>query len=165
MQVPVEFGGNLLTGTVYVTDRVDREMAEREFQALDFSQISFPSDRISIRSLRTLHPQWFDHGFYLFDADESQLTQPQYFLREDMPGLATDDVGVMLLRERLIATCAYADAKGLPRPWQWKIEEEKQELLDSYITHGLASGGPHQAQELIRQIERAGTGLAQSQGR
>ena len=75
-----------------------------------------------------------------------------------------DGVGAMLFCERLIATFAYAQAKGIDGPKDWNLDEFKDELIDYYREFKLATGINH-ASEMIRDIERQGKELAQSAGR
>jgi hypothetical protein len=136
----------------------DHEDEEREFATLDFSRFQFPSDRLTVLNLRQLHPELFDRGF-----KRDGMEQPQYFFRADVIDHAAGGIGFMLFRERLIATAAYAGARGLTSPVGWNIEEEKQGLIESYCTHRLATGA-HEAAEMVRSIERQGTELAQQSG-
>jgi hypothetical protein len=123
---------------------------------LDVRGIRFPSDRLTIATLRQSHPE-------LFDADvvvNGAVAQPRFFFDADDGGHATDMVASMLYEERLIAALAFASetgralsVTGIP------LDELKDELAGQYLRYGLASGA-HQAAELIRDIERQGRELA-----
>jgi hypothetical protein len=125
---------------------------EREFESLDFSPMHFPSDQLTVLRLRRLHPELFDHGFQTGDA------QPKYFF--DLES-AESGIGSLLFKERLIATGAYAAARGLPGPKDWDedLELYKKELVSDLCFYGLASG-VHEAVEMIRDIERQATQLS-----
>jgi hypothetical protein len=143
-----------------VTDAKAYDDAKREFEKLDFTRLHFPSDHVTIFALRRLQPQFFDHGFPQGDDRE----QPQYFLRENTVGLAQDGIGTMMFCERLIATWAYAAARGVPPPLGWTLAERKAKLVEAYCFHKLASG-PHEAIEMVKDIERQGIQLANQIGR
>ena len=72
----------------------NQEDAEREFEALDFTRMHFPSDQLSVLKLRQLHPELFDHGFR-----DDEGAQPRYFFDRIS---AEDGIGNLLFLERLI---------------------------------------------------------------
>lgn len=132
---------------------------DKEFEGLDLSTIRFPSDDLTIGTLRRMHPALFDKGIY-----SGHEAQPRYFLQADEPGHAEDDLGSLLICERLVAANAYADGRGIARPGGWDYADPKQELTDSYPRFGIARGGKH-AKELIRDIERQAKLLANQRDR
>ncbi len=132
--------------------------SQAEFQQLDFSQFSFPSDQINIAVLRKIHPEAFDHGFI-----EGAEAQPKYFMQPDLTGHATEGIGILLFCERLMATHAYANAIGREGPKDWDRQIVRDKLIDSYCSYGLATGPSH-AKELVRDVERQGANLAQQKG-
>jgi hypothetical protein len=142
-----------------VEDAGNAGESETEFKQLDFSGIRFPSDRLTIAMLRNEHPDLFDLGFH-----PGEEAQPKYFLQASHGGHAEDGIGNLLFCERLVATWAYAEARGIAGPKDWDLCTFKDELVDYYRKYGLASGIKHAA-ELIRDVERQGQLLAQQKGR
>jgi hypothetical protein len=102
-----------------------------------------------------MHADLFDKGF----AEEHDAAQPQFFIASDKAGHAGDVIGNMLFIERLLATAAFARARGMNGPHA-DIEDYKRELASLYQRYSLAKGDKHAAQ-LIRDIERQGAVLAQ----
>lgn len=124
------------------------------FPDIDLSGIQFPSDTITIRALREAHPEQFDIGF----AGGGGYEQPKFFFNGSDGATAEDTLGAMLYCERLIATDAYAAAKGVAGMGV-SIDDFKEELAELYTRYGI-SKGPHHAAELIRGIEQQGAALA-----
>lgn len=125
------------------------------FPTLDLSGVRFPSDNLTIRTLRQARPDLFDIG--IGNGDNAQ---PKFFFHASHGGHATDTVAAMLFCERLIATDAYAAAKGVDGVYTGTtIDEFKEELTQLYARYGI-SHGPLHAAELIRDIERQGAALA-----
>ena len=132
---------------------------ESEFKALDFSSLKFPSDKLTVATLRRQHPDLFDMGFSTWDD-----AQPKYFLHRDKDHYLEKGLAGMLFDERLLATCGYAEAKGIERPGNWSMVECQERLVDYYRRYQLATGLNH-ALELVRDVERQGRSLAQQHGR
>jgi len=128
----------------------NKETPEEHYRGLDFSGLSFPSDGLSISTLRKLRPELFDKGF-----GDGEDAQPKFFFE----GRYSEDViANMLFCERLIATFAYADARRMDQP-RYDLPVFKNELATLYVRYGIASGS-HHAEQLIRDIERQGIALA-----
>jgi hypothetical protein len=132
---------------------------ESEFKALDFSSLKFPSDKLTVATLRRLHPDLFDLGFSTWDD-----AQPKYFLHADKDRHLENGIAGMLFDERLLVACAYAEAKGIEGPGNWSMVECQERLVDYYRHYHLATGVNH-ALELVRDVERQGRSIAQQQGR
>jgi hypothetical protein len=130
--------------------------SEAEFKRLNFGGCRFPSDGLTIATLRFMYRDLFDVGF-----DTSEEAQPQYFLQPRDNNF--EPVGEMLFCERCVATFAYAKARGIDVPTKLDLESYKDELVDYYRQFGLASG-IKQASELVREVERQGQQLALEQG-
>lgn len=125
------------------------------FPTLDLSGVRFPSDDLTIRTLRQTHSDLFDIGIV-----NGENAQPKFFFHSSHGGHATDTVAAMLYCERLIATDAYAAAKGVDgMETGATLDDFKEELTKLYARYGI-SNGPHHAAELIRDIERQGAALA-----
>jgi len=138
-----------------VISAVDRSGdSDKEFRGLDFAALKFPSDGLSIGTLRERHRELFDRGF----ADWGDA-QPKFFLEADKGLHAGDIVGHTLFCERFVAIAAYADARGIDPPQLDELPGVKEDLAEFYVRYGLASGPQHAAQ-LIRDIERQGAELA-----
>lgn len=128
------------------------ESPEEHFKKLDFSGFTFPSDGLSVGILRKKHSALFDNGF-----DDGEDAQPEFFFNAKY---SEDIVGNMLFCERLIATFAYAGARGMEPPQcVLPVPTFKNDLSKLYVRYGIASG-PHHAEQLIRDIERQGVELA-----
>lgn len=137
------------------------EQTEREFAKLDLTRVHFPSDRVTILSVRQLHPELFDHGL-----GNGVVSQPEYFLRHEPQNPAEIGLGDMLWCERQIVAHAYAVAKGLriPEILARDIEVYRESLTNHCRELGLVSG-EHEAAEMIRELERQGRLLAIQKGR
>jgi hypothetical protein len=116
-----------------------------EIPKINFSRIDFPSDALSIKSLRRAHSPEFDvdiePGFFLGDKGHG-------------PDILTD----LLQIEHLIAEAAYCRSMGIP-PRESLDEDYIEELSRIYIKYGIASG-QHHVEQLIRSIETQATGQA-----
>jgi hypothetical protein len=126
------------------------ENDDDQLKRLDFGAIVFPSDRLSIGTLRKVHPDLFDKGF-----NRGRMAQPQFFL---YPGAELENLGNMLYCERDVAAHAYAKALGIKGP-ESNLASVVDELAIHYIRHGLASG-THHATEFVRDIESQALRLA-----
>jgi hypothetical protein len=137
------------------------EETERELAKLDLTRVHFPSDRVTILSLRQLHPELFDHGL-----GNRFVSQPEYFLRHQPRNPAEIGLGDMLWCERQIVAHAYAVAKGLriPEVLDRDIDVYRESLTNHCREFGLVSG-ENEAAEMIRDLERQGRLLANQKGR
>jgi hypothetical protein len=121
---------------------------------IDFSQIEFPSDRLTIRDLRRAFPHAFD-----LPGQEAHRSQERGYGRQSV-GDALDGI---IDAERLLAGRAFKEALGEPysndeaAQARWDIIEG---LVSDYRRAGLASG-EHQSNELIRGIESQAADQAQ----
>jgi hypothetical protein len=117
---------------------------------IDFTKIDFPSDGLTVKTLRKVHPDQIDA-----DAFPSLFSQGNR-------GSADNLLGNLLHDERTIAEAAFNGALGKP-PHEFLGKQELQsyadELSDIYTQYGLATG-KHHAQELIRGIEAQGIAQA-----
>jgi hypothetical protein len=129
-----------------------------ELRRLDLSSCRFPSDSLSIKALRTLHPDLFDKGFSNDDDP-----QPKYLLKPHDGGHVEDSVGNMLYCERVIVVAAFAEAKGIAQ-LDINIADIKEDLQRLYERHGLAHGS-HESHEMIRGLESQGRDLAKTPSR
>jgi hypothetical protein len=121
---------------------------------IDFIRIDFPSDKITIKDLRKLHPDQVD-------ADESPtLFDPP--LSDGSPRTIADDtIGQMLYTERLIAKEVFNEALGRQSQELFSREEYTAELAASYARYGVATG-PHHAEQLVRGIETQASAQARA---
>jgi len=111
---------------------------------IDLERIDFPSDGLTIRTLRRTHIEDFD----------VHLTNS--FFRNPDRWSADATIGLMIFTERFLATDAFEAALGLPRTADLSPDDRKahfEELEAFYIRYGLAEG-PAAAREKIRGIER-----------
>ena len=119
-----------------------------EFSKLDLSPVRFPSDELTIRKLRQMHPGSFD----LMSDDETD--QPKFFFHPTHHNHVDSTVASMLYLERMLAVNAYAAAAGHEGIETGLSDAEmKEELREFYIRYNLASGHHHAAQ-LIRDFEQ-----------
>jgi hypothetical protein len=137
------------------------EETEREFAKLDLTRVHFPSDLVTILSVRQRYPELFDCGL-----GNGFVSQPEYFLRHEPQNPAEIGLGDMLWCERQIVGHAYAVAKGLriPEIMARDVEVYRESLANHCRELGLASG-EHEAGEMIRDLERQGRLLATQKGR
>jgi hypothetical protein len=122
---------------------------------LDFRDVKFPSDDLTVGALRKKHWSLFDDGF-----DDGEKAQPQFFLNGQLFEHSADVLGHLLFSERVVATCAYADVEGVRRP-QCDFDSHKQELAKLYVRYGLAAG-KNEALLLVRELEEQGHDLSRS---
>lgn len=114
---------------------------------LDLTKIAFPTDRLSIKELRKLYPAEFD---------AEALTQFNHRPAAELN--ATFSV------ERAVAKAAFEATLGRASPQaQNEYAMDREELADSLVQYGLASG-PHQAEQLIRNIEAQAVAQAKAFG-
>lgn len=133
--------------------------AEARFTELDFSGFRFPSDGLTIQTIRRLNRGSFDQGYFRGDD-----CQPRYFLQAEYRGHAADDLGTMLMLERVVATQAYAEAQGVPGPYGWNWKDVHDNLSELLCKYELATGLQHAAEQ-IRDIARQGRSLGEQIGR
>lgn len=123
------------------------------FAELNFQNVQFPSDEISVRRLREINPAGFDAGFH-----EGSRSQPVYLLRPEERGNVTDHLGNMLFCERYLVTYAYALARGINPP-DGEYEGLRENLAQLYVQYRVASG-PQHAEQLMRDLETRGRQIA-----
>lgn len=133
---------------------------EEQLRHLDFSDVRFPSDNLSLAVLRKVHSDLFDLGF-----DLGNEGQPKFFLSADHGGHAKAILGNMLYCERVVAANAFAATRGIELlDGEFNISDFKDELTRLYTRYGIASG-THQAAELIRDIETQGSRLGRQKSK
>src|SRR5581483_7356894 len=111
---------------------------------IDLEKVDFPSDALTIRTLRRAHVEEFDG------------TLGSKFFRHHGRWAADATIGLMIFIERFLATDAFEAALGLPRTADVCADDKEahvEELEAFYTRYGLAEG-PAAARELIRGIER-----------
>jgi hypothetical protein len=110
---------------------------------VDFSQIHFPSDNLTIGALRTLHRDGFD----------SDITP--HFFRDNSRMGADRTVGLILYTERALALSAFNHAVGNATKEAvagFNRDDFANDLQALYVRYGIASGA-HHAEQLIRSFE------------
>jgi hypothetical protein len=110
---------------------------------IDFTQVDFPSDRLTIKTVRRLHPDDFD-------------THPEacHRLVENVAGRANQGLMTMIHAERMVAEGAFLEARGVQCDPDYLKDKQgfAEDAAKYYVQYGLASG-PHHADQLIRDIE------------
>lgn len=124
-----------------------RDSSDDRFAGMNLTSVSFPSDSISIESLRRLFPNDFD-----VEITEGMKAQPKFFLLPENSVNASNTLGNVLYCERLLAAWYYAKEKGIAPP-ETGLVDIQEELSESYCKLGIAIG-THHAEELMRDIER-----------
>lgn len=113
---------------------------------LDLSKFAFPSDKITIGTLRKLHPEDFD-------AEMDSCVRVFATSLGESERKTSQDMCDLLYLERFCAACAVAKAKGDTFGVPGLDENESiDELKQLYVKYGLASG-PQHAEQLIRSID------------
>lgn len=111
---------------------------------IDLKTLSFPTDRLTIKEIRAAEPDLF--------ATAEVLELDRSFARSDF--------SAMLSLEREVADRAYGEAIGSPDPEAEDRAYLIELLTQQYEGHGLSTG-PHQTEELVREIERQAVDQAQ----
>ena len=113
--------------------------------------MSFPSDQLTIGTLRKIYPPLFD----TVPDGKSHQHQPIFFRDADGPLNAGQILGNMLWIERFLVYAAYADVKKLPIDELdfFRLADFREELSGLYVDVGIAQGRKH-AMELINGIEQ-----------
>lgn len=121
---------------------------------IDFSRISFPSDRLAVRDLRALAPE------------RDRLENP------GLIGHLQEHLDAMLYLERGFARLGFETASGIsggPAFAALVLGYEREgkdgparELAEYYVQFKLANG-LNEARELVHRVERAGTSQARRQ--
>jgi hypothetical protein len=125
---------------------------------IDYTSISFPSDKLTIRDLRLLYPHYFDvEGSAIRDFLAANAGQGKLNSVDD------DWLASMLDSERWLARHSYDKSRGAPVSRLEEIGDSRDkcasELSTYYVHFGLASGPTH-ADQLIRQFEAAAAAQA-----
>jgi hypothetical protein len=132
-------------------------MPDQEPQ-LDLTKIAFPTDRLSIKDLRRLLPDGFDRlGF------GGEPERVHYFQMGSKYG--GEELRWMLNAERAVASWAFNAALGRASSEVMTSHpmEVREMLAESFIEYRLASG-PHQAEQMIRDIEVQASAQAKAFG-
>jgi len=130
---------------------------QTDFAELDFRDVTFPSDKLTIDKMRKNDWGLFDDGFHV-----GERQQPQFFFNANHGGHAGDVVGSMLFCERAVVATAFADNVGADRP-DCEIGGCKATLEKLYQKYGLAKG-EQEAKMLIRGLEKAGHEMGRTGG-
>jgi hypothetical protein len=121
--------------------------------AIDFTQLKFPSDSLTVATLRKVYP----HSF-----DLSSRTGGSH--RTYGRGSLNDTLGGVIDTERLVASLAFKQALRLA-PNEAETQDPQETLRDllasDYVTLGLATG-QHHAEQLVRDIEGQATTQART---
>jgi hypothetical protein len=130
-------------------------MSETKSQ-IDFTQIDFPSDRLTVKQLRMAYPYSFD----LPDPRPSLTKNSRLYARKSIDST----LGGIVDGERLLASLVFKEAIGLlPTEEETLPRHEIVEgIISDYQRVGLA--GEHEAEELIRRIETQAVSQARRQG-
>jgi len=122
---------------------------------IDLAKITFPSDRLTIATLRELFPP-------LFDVPGKSV---KYFEDE-----RRQDLESMMEAERRTARRAFDAALGRTgstldqhEDRMFPSEQDREWLTELYVSHRLAAG-PHHVEQLIRSIEQAAAEQAKGYG-
>lgn len=111
---------------------------------LDLAAIRFPSDRITLADIRRVHATRFDAevggGF------------------EHLPDDADFTLDTLLYLERLLARATFEKARGRRGDYLSEVGlldrgTIVKELTAHYRTYGVARGGKHTTEQLVRDIE------------
>lgn len=114
---------------------------------VDLTKIAFPSDRLTIKHLRNLYPKEFDEG------------RATNFCRRP-----AEELNAMLSYERGVATEAFETTMGRASPQsQNEYAQDREDVAEFLVQYGLASG-PHQAEQMIRDIESQAVAQAKAFG-
>src|SRR4051812_14903793 len=118
-------------------------MVERPEPKIDLAKIDFPSDGLTIKTLRRVHPEQVD------TREDIDL------FSKDYGGSAGDMVTGMLGAERDLATAAFNRTLGIPPPApldKSMLEAYTKAVTEDSLRYGIARG-KHPAEQLIRDIE------------
>ena len=120
---------------------------------VDYTSISFPSDRISLLAVRRAHP------------DEIDIEDPENFFSTDH---VQHTLGTVIYVERLLARAAYEKAIGKPGNILQERGLSRQDCIKDlaawYVKYGVCSGRK-QTELLIREVEKQAAGQASGKGR
>jgi hypothetical protein len=133
----------------------DETSDERTLRKLDFSDIRFPSDGLSIAALRKAHAPDFDHGCVLVGND----AQPRFFLSANNDLDSRHSVGILLFNERIVAAAGFCAVTGIQLNYGSTLLDLRDNLANLYIQYGLAAGH-HEAEQLVRTVDKQGRSLA-----
>jgi hypothetical protein len=108
---------------------------------IDYSQIDFPSDHVTLKRLRALTPQ--GRGLEFAFEDEGASLDGMHFMERQLARAAF--VTEASDKEQIQRTMR--DIERLS-----DLVDDRQELARQYIRYGIADG-PETAQQLIRRLE------------
>jgi hypothetical protein len=121
-----------------------------EYCYIDYTLIRFPSDRLTIGTIRRLHPDYFDVEFAPFESALA-IAPNEDCVEPDEP-----EIGQMLWIERKLAQNAYEEVRRVFTRSNVVGGRDKPAFLDDlirfYVRYGLASGR-ESALQMIRDIE------------
>ncbi len=123
---------------------------------IDFSAIPFPTDSLTVRDLRRLHPEGFDRP-----PPESSVGEVRHGVRGRRRSLDVV-LGDLVDLEREVAESAFQSAlsgTGATHP-EHEPGEARKCLAAEYVRLGLAAGS-HHAEQLIREVEAAAISQAE----
>jgi hypothetical protein len=109
---------------------------------IDFARIDFPSDALTLKRLRQLHPE--------FEAPRSWEAIGAGILEH----LNRTNVPALVAHERRLARNSFETALGR-KSTLLLGNFERADLVAMYVEYGLASG-VHHANQLLRAVEEAG---------
>jgi hypothetical protein len=123
---------------------------------IDFLQLDYPSDVLTLKDLRRLIPMGFKTGDIV--PNEVALLRPHVIRDNDT---RIEEFRTMLEFERLLARHAFDAALGRkPETCLTPRNDVRHFLKELYVTYELAEG-PAQARELVRTLEKAAAEQAQ----
>jgi len=123
--------------------------------SIDFTVLSYPTDKLTVKDLRRISPDGFDQP--LRKESFAPVRKGLYHRR------SLDDVlGHLLDVEREMADRAFHGrlSAALPEHFPRDPDDERNCLIREYVRLGLATG-KHQAEQLIRDLE--GQAIAQAE--
>ena len=125
--------------------------------AIDFTQLPFPSDNLTVAGLRKVYPHSFDLPARIPALKfETAIEYGRASLEKTLGGVID--------AERMVASLAFKQALGLVLT-ESESRRSRESLLESlaseYVTLGLAAG-EHHADQLVRDIEAQATTQARS---
>jgi hypothetical protein len=121
-----------------------------EYDYVDYTLIRFPSDRLTIGTMRRLHPNYFDVERAPFER--ALAITPD----EDSVDVDEPQIGQILFIERMLALNAFEQVHQQFTTANFMGSKDKPGFVDDlvkfYVRYGIASGRKS-ALELIRDIE------------
>lgn len=127
---------------------------------IDFTQIQFPTDRLTIKSLRERFPDVFD----VEPPEDRFITLPLRTLpRQSLDTLLTATLDF----ERILAEDVFRKELRLPKMRLPVLGGRRADLIDSlansYVSLGVARG-KHEARQMLRDVEAQAVAQARQHG-